>query len=90
MSGGFLNDDKTTEHIGKEQVQDIVDDDVVTYILDHDNKSDKEPIQCKHCHRFGHDKSNVLIFTHANFVGRQIIPQYGAKSASGNKFILNG
>ena len=53
VSGGFLNDDKSIEHIGKEQVQDIVDDDVVP---DHDNRSDKEPIQCKHCHRFGHDK----------------------------------
>ena len=44
VSGGFLNDDKMTEleDIGKEQVQDIVDDDVVP---DHDNRSDKEPIQ---------------------------------------------
>jgi hypothetical protein len=55
VSGGFLNDDKTTEFadIGKEQVQDIVDDDVA-------NRSDKELIQCKHCHRFGHDKSNCF------------------------------
>jgi hypothetical protein len=32
----------------------------------------------------------VLIFTHANFVGRQIIPQQGVKSARGNNFILDG
>ena len=33
VSVGFLNDDKTTEHIGKEQVQDIADDDVTGYSL---------------------------------------------------------
>jgi hypothetical protein len=65
VSGGFLNDDKTTElaDIGKEQVQDIVDDDVA-------NRSDKEPIQCKHCHRFGHDKSNCFDLHPCKFCGK--------------------
>jgi hypothetical protein len=58
VSGGFLNDDQKIEL--EEQVQDIVDEDVFTDIPDHDNKSDKEPIQCKHCHRFGHDESNCF------------------------------
>jgi hypothetical protein len=42
VSGGFLNDDQTTDV--EEQVQDIVDDDV-TDIPNHDNRLDKEPIQ---------------------------------------------
>ena len=72
MSGGFLNDDKKTEleDISKEQVQDIVDEDVVTDILDQDNKSDKKSIQCKHCHRFGHDKSNYFDLHPCRFCGK--------------------
>jgi hypothetical protein len=65
VSGGFLNDDKMTElaYIGKEQVQDIDDDDVA-------NQSDKEPIQCKHCHWFGHDKSNCFDLHPCKFCGK--------------------
>jgi hypothetical protein len=76
VSGGFLNDDKTTEleDIGKEQVQDIVDEDVVIDIPDHDNKSDKESIQCKHCHRFGHDKSNCFDLYPCRFCGKKKSP----------------
>jgi hypothetical protein len=72
VSGGFLNDDKKTEleDIGKEQVHDIVDDDVATDIPDHDNRSDKEPIQCKHYHRFGHDKSNCFDLHPCRFCGK--------------------
>jgi hypothetical protein len=49
VSGGFLNDDKKRVNDDKqtdleEHVHDIVVDDVVTDIPDHDNNSDKESI----------------------------------------------
>jgi len=72
VSGGSVNDNKTTdlEDIGKEQVHDIVDDDLATNIPDHDNRLDKEPIQCKHSHRFGHNKSNCFDLHPCIFCGK--------------------
>jgi hypothetical protein len=72
VSGGFLNDDKKTklEDIGKEQVQDIADDDVALDVPNLYNRSDKEPMQCKHCHRFGHDNSNCFDLQPCRFCGK--------------------
>jgi hypothetical protein len=39
-------------------------------IFDHDNRSDKEPIQCKHCQRFGHDKSICFDLHPCRFCGK--------------------
>jgi hypothetical protein len=81
VSGGFLNVDKKTMNDDKktnleEQAQDIVVDDVVTDIPDHDNNSDKESIQCKHYHAsLSMISQTILIFTHAAFVGRKITPR---------------
>ena len=70
VSGGFLNDDKKTklEGIGKEHVQDIVDDDVAI-------RSDREPYTANTVVVLAMISQTILIFTHADFVGRQITSQ---------------